>query len=37
MLRKEVEEFDEAFPDGVFAFPPDPQEPGSFTPNSNKK
>jgi hypothetical protein len=27
MLRKEVEEFDEAFPDGVFAFPPDPQEP----------
>jgi hypothetical protein len=28
MLRKEVEEFDEAFPDGVFAFPLDPQEPG---------
>lgn len=27
MLRKQVEEFDNAFPDGVFAFPPNPKEP----------
>jgi hypothetical protein len=27
MLRKKIEEFDNAFPDGVFAFPPNPEEP----------
>ncbi|MBU9721339.1 MULTISPECIES: hypothetical protein [Bacillaceae] len=24
--RKKIEEFDDAFPDGVFAFPPSPNE-----------
>ncbi|WP_121661862.1 hypothetical protein [Metabacillus litoralis] len=27
MNRKVEEEFDEAFPDGVFAFPPNPKDP----------
>jgi hypothetical protein len=26
-LLKEIEEFDDAFPDGVFAIPPEPNEP----------
>jgi hypothetical protein len=26
-LLKEIDEFDDAFPDGVFAIPPDPNEP----------
>ncbi|WP_066159907.1 hypothetical protein [Halalkalibacter krulwichiae] len=27
MKRKKIEEFDDAFEDGVFAFPPSPSEP----------
>lgn len=27
MLREDIEKFDNAFPDGVFAFPPDPEAP----------
>lgn len=27
MQRKKIEEFENAFPDGVFAFPPNPEEP----------
>ncbi|TCN21203.1 hypothetical protein [Mesobacillus foraminis] len=27
MLREEIEKFDNAFPDGVFAFPPSPEAP----------
>ncbi|RFU62739.1 hypothetical protein [Bacillus sp. V59.32b] len=27
MLREQIEKFDDAFPDGVYAFPPDPDAP----------
>ncbi len=27
MLREDIDKFDNAFPDGVFAFPPDPNAP----------
>ncbi|MBT2757908.1 hypothetical protein J7E71_18685 [Mesobacillus foraminis] len=27
MLREDIDKFENAFPDGVFAFPPDPKAP----------